>query len=285
MNSDPQSLLNQLAGPGQRQTVPGQQGTGRIRALLTGDDGQTPPSFSWRQRTYDTSGNFVDMVNGLSGSATQSPARDRNNNRPPSYPWEVELVPAIVTQDLGTVWVCDVSCCSETTIPPLVPCDFVTPGKNGWPLVVYLTLTNIQSTTGSPYCGGSLSFDQSGVIFPLVPNGAPHYPFLGSPHWSLAIPVDVAGGPCFLATVNCSTLRQLRLGISLLQYVFSSQFGVCPGEILLCEQSAIIPPMGLARQPINYSGSGSFSVTQGPNCFDTLCSGQTFDWQLSEFMP
>jgi len=290
MSADPASLLNQLASPGYRQTTPGQQATGSIRALLLSDDGQTPPTFTWKQRTYDSNGNFVDMPNGMTGSPQANPARDRNGNVPPEYPWEVELEPAIATVDKGTVWVCDVSCCSDVSAPT-VPCDFVSapghPGQilPGWPAVVYLTLTNMQpSGTGTPVICYDLSYDVGGTIFPLTPG---HGPQPTVDHWGVFTPQSIGGGAgpfCFGAGLSCSA-HQLLFRLTLVSY---TDFALpkCPGISPICNQS-FGQLIGVAKLPFNYSGSGFFPDTSGqPSiCLGRLCQNMTFDWQLSETMP
>jgi len=109
-SSDSDALALELAPPGYRATVPGQTPMGRILAQITGDDGATPPQFSWKQRSYDSAGNLFDTPFGMTGSPTALPARENNNQLPPSYPWEVELTPRVVTQSVGMVLGFDLGC-------------------------------------------------------------------------------------------------------------------------------------------------------------------------------
>lgn len=159
-----------------------------------------------------------------------------------------------------------------TSPAPTIPCDFVTPGANGWPAVIYLWFPAMDIIPPASAGCQDISYPLSGFVAPLV---SP-FPFA---HWGINW-TKITPTQCFRATVACDS-HQLRLTVNLGVPTIA---GLCPDGICVVSFTALI---GIASVPFNYSGLGHFPrqlvAPGGPQCGD--CNDANFQWALSDTHP
>lgn len=73
-----------------------------IAAKLTAVDANG--NFSWTEVVFDADGNATTLTNGMSGTPTYNPARERNAKTVSAFPYYAELAFRTHTEDVGIVW-------------------------------------------------------------------------------------------------------------------------------------------------------------------------------------